>query len=121
MNHSAAIWLYSAFDQVPAHRISSCSNSTLAVAIVGAVVWLTKVTLLYFGVIFASVNVFYDALLSTLWIYSANVQLSGDLTDPKHMSPRPWYPERSCTEVDGQKSGYCTFGKILFAFAILSV
>lgn len=94
------------------------SASSLAIAVVGTVVCITKATLLYFRVSFVSINALYDVALSILWAYSASSQLSSDLTDPKHLSPRPWYLERSCAAVGSDNSCDCTFGRLLFAFAI---
>ena len=43
------------------------------------------------------INGAYDIMLLGLWTYSAAVQNSGDFTDAKHISVRPWYLQRGCS------------------------
>lgn len=43
-----------------------------------------------------STNALYDLLLVALWSYSAFLQNLGDVSDPQHLSLRPWYLEHGC-------------------------
>lgn len=81
--------------------------------------WFVKTTLLYFHMLSSGIDMFYDAILSGLWIYGVAGQMSGDFTDPKHPSARPWYLLRGCSAICMQDRSYCSLGKLSFGLAFL--
>lgn len=66
-------------------------------------------------------NVLYDALSITLWTYSAVIQSSGDFSDTKHISVRPWYLEQKCSEAWPRNRGACEAAKAAFGVTILAM
>ncbi|KAK4097133.1 hypothetical protein N658DRAFT_479468 [Parathielavia hyrcaniae] len=62
---------------------------------------------------------FYSVLMSGFWMFCVSAQASSDLTDPQHLSPRPWYLERSCAELSGQDGSVCRQGKAAFGTAVV--
>ncbi|KAI1133985.1 hypothetical protein F5Y05DRAFT_249496 [Hypoxylon sp. FL0543] len=62
-----------------------------------------------------------DMLLSGFWMYSVVAQSSSDLTDPSHLSLRPWYLEKSCNILDSSVIRICLLAKACFAFSVLSL
>jgi hypothetical protein len=99
--------------------VSSLAESLLGIAIVNAAVWATRAALACSGVSLPVVGAFYDVLLSGLWTFGVNAQTASDLTDPRHLSPRPWYLERSCAGLYGQDGATCRQGKTSFAVAVI--
>lgn len=51
-------------------------------------------------------------------MHAVGAQSSSDLTDRQHLSPRPWYLERSCSGLRGQDGVVCIRGKAEFAVAV---
>jgi hypothetical protein len=43
-----------------------------------------------------AISIIYDGLLGFLWFRLLLSQASGDFSDPRHPSPRPWYLTRTC-------------------------
>lgn len=97
------------------------TDSVLAIAMLGFAVWLARFTLLYFGATMARINAVYDVLLAGLWTYAVVAQSSGDLSDPEHPCSRPWYLEKSCTQVGSQNRGACVVAKVSFFLALLAM
>lgn len=94
------------------------SESLLAVALVNVAVWVVKLCLLCCGFSLPLLSAFYH-VLSGLWMFCVNTQASSDLTDPQHLSPRPWYLERSCSGLSDQDANVCRHGKAAFVMAVV--
>ncbi|KAK1759041.1 hypothetical protein QBC47DRAFT_457397 [Echria macrotheca] len=75
------------------------ADSLLGIAIFNASVWLVRVVVFQTSIGPPWTGVIYDVMLSGLWTYGVNTQLSSDLTDTQHLSVRPWYLERGCGEL----------------------
>jgi hypothetical protein len=66
-------------------------------------------------------NVLYDVILLPLWIYSIIAQVSGDLSDPEHPSPRPWYITRGCQAGWEVNRDICRATQASLAFSAMAV
>ncbi|KAK0724098.1 hypothetical protein B0H67DRAFT_567237 [Lasiosphaeris hirsuta] len=95
------------------------ADSLLGIAIVSVVVWVIKIGLLCFDLSLPLFSAFYDMLLSGFWMFCVNAQSSSDLTDPQHLSPSPWYLERSCGQLSGHDGIACKYGKTSFTIAVV--
>lgn len=103
----------------PCRHTHSLAESLLGIAIVNAVVWMTRVALAFSGANMTLVGALYDLLLSGLWTFGVNAQRSSDLTDTEHLSPNPWYLERSCAAFSGREAAACRQGKASFTVAVV--
>lgn len=103
----------------PCRHTHSLAESLLGIAIVNAVVWMTRVALAFSGANMTLVGALYDLLLSGLWTFGVNAQRSGDLTDAEHLSPNPWYLEKSCAAFSGREAAACRQGKASFTVAVV--
>ncbi|KAI1360844.1 hypothetical protein F5Y08DRAFT_37720 [Xylaria arbuscula] len=92
----------------------------LGASILSLVVALTRISFVCFDMIAWATNAFYDLLLSALWIYSIFIQLSGDYSDPEHLSHRPWYIQKSCSQITPKYARFCHLAKSAFALSMLS-
>ena len=99
----------------------SCSlaDSLFGIAILNASIWTTRLVLFYANISPLWIGAVYDLMLSGLWMYGIKAQSSSDLTDREHLSPQPWYLERSCAELSGQDGVECGRGKTSFAVALV--
>ncbi len=95
------------------------SASLLAVALVNAAVWLVKLLLLCCDFSLPLLSAFCHVLMSGLWMFCVNTQASSDLTDPQHLSPRPWYLEMGCSGLSEQDGSVCRHGKVAFVTAVV--
>jgi hypothetical protein len=71
------------------------------IAIVTGVVWIARIRIQVYGLDLAGklvTGAIYDLLLLVMWYHSAVLQSAEDISDPAHLSLRPWYLERACTE-----------------------
>lgn len=100
---------------------TSLTDSTMAIAVLSFVLCLARVVLRYYDAAFLAIDVLYDGLLAALWYYNVASQSSPDLTDPKHLSMRPWYLDRSCSVVSGHAEGACIVAKATFYLAVCSM
>jgi hypothetical protein len=103
---------------------NSSTQYNLCVAIITMVIWFVRLcirgrTLDIYGL--AVSNVLYDILLIALWTYSVVIQSSGDFSDPKHISLRPWYLDHSCSEAWPRSHGACEAAKASFGLATFAV
>ncbi|KAK0753780.1 hypothetical protein B0T18DRAFT_313879 [Schizothecium vesticola] len=105
--------------EIPFLWTESLAESLLGIAIVNAVVWMTRAALACSGVNMPLVGALYDLLLSGLWTFGVNSQMSSDLTDTQHLSPHPWYLERSCLAFSGRDAAACRQGKASFTVAVV--
>jgi hypothetical protein len=99
--------------------VGSLAESLLGIIIVNTAVRVTRVALACSGVSLLLVGAFYDLLLSGLWTLGVNAQNTSDLTDTRHLSPRPWYLERSFAGLYGQDGAMCRQGKTSFAVVVI--
>ncbi|RAQ99583.1 hypothetical protein DDE82_008097 [Stemphylium lycopersici] len=65
-------------------------------------------------------NAMYDVLLAGLWVCSAVLQDSGDFSDPKHISIRPWYLDRGCEDAWPWTRGGCEVMRTSYGLSILA-
>ncbi|EHA51839.1 hypothetical protein MGG_05819 [Pyricularia oryzae 70-15] len=107
--------------EVPLIWTQSLTDSTMAIAVLSFVLCLARVVLRYYDAAFLAIDVLYDGLLAALWYYNVASQSSPDLTDPKHLSMRPWYLDRSCSVVSGHAEGACIVAKATFYLAVCSM
>ncbi|KAH7392185.1 hypothetical protein DE146DRAFT_661866 [Phaeosphaeria sp. MPI-PUGE-AT-0046c] len=63
----------------------------------------------------------YDLLLVALWSYSVFLQNSGDVSDPQHLSLRPWYLEHGCGQGSPETSGACSAVRRLFFLTLFTL
>ncbi|KAH8886039.1 hypothetical protein GQ53DRAFT_613188, partial [Thozetella sp. PMI_491] len=113
-NPKLRIYYYANHQEPPAVPLvwsQTLADSTLAIAILGGFVCATRAAFLFLGITATKTNVLYDICLSGLWTYSATAQTSGDMTDTRHLSPQPWYMEKSCAAVDGEGRSSCLLVK----------
>lgn len=76
-------------------------------------------TLDVFGAVVS--NALYDIILIALWSYSAVVQSSGDFSDPKHISLRPWYFDHGCGEAWPSNHGACKVAKASYGLTVFAM
>ncbi|KAF2628231.1 hypothetical protein BU25DRAFT_458074 [Macroventuria anomochaeta] len=120
-------YLYANYKEIPPMPLIWDERSTqysLCVAIITMVLWFVRLcirgrTLDVYGA--AVSNVLYDIILMALWSYSAVIQSSGDSSDPKHISLRPWYLEHGCSEARSRNRAACQAAKASFGLAIFAV
>ena len=82
----------------------------LYVSIVTGVILLARIRTQVWGLDLVGkmgVNAPYDLLLVALWSYSVILQNSGDISDPEHLSLRPWYLELGCGQASLETLGAC--------------
>ncbi|RSL68395.1 hypothetical protein CEP54_002822 [Fusarium duplospermum] len=96
------------------------TESNLGIAILTLVIFLARATLYYTDYLSRYISVIYDVVLLWLWSVSIANQSSGDLSDPKHPSPLPWYLTRSCSRAWEKNRGYCRIAQASFAVSILA-
>lgn len=99
------------------------TQSSLCIAIITVVLWFVRLcirgrTLDVSGAVVS--NMLYDMMLIALWSYSAVIQSSGDYSDPKHISLRPWYLEYGCTEARPNNRPGCRVAKASFGLAVFA-
>ena len=66
-------------------------------------------------------NAMYDILLVGLYASSAAMQNSGDFSDPKHISLRPWYLERGCEDAWKRTRGGCEVMRVSYGVTVFAV
>ncbi|OTB01685.1 hypothetical protein M426DRAFT_25449 [Hypoxylon sp. CI-4A] len=126
-NPRLRIYFYANYQQppeIPLIWTQHLSESNLAVSILTAAIFSAKVALTYFGVsplIYRLFGVGNDMVLSGFWMYSVIAQSSSDLTDPDHLSVRPWYLEKSCSILNSSVASNCYLAKTCFVFSALSL
>ncbi|KAH8704368.1 hypothetical protein GQ44DRAFT_764161 [Phaeosphaeriaceae sp. PMI808] len=93
-------------------------------AIVMAVIWVSRLRVQVQDIEVSAklaTNVLYDVVLIASWTYSTMVQCGGDITDPAHISLRPWYLDRRCNEAGQSDLRACEVAKILYGLTIFTV
>ncbi|OTA55569.1 hypothetical protein K449DRAFT_399899 [Hypoxylon sp. EC38] len=126
-NPRLRIYFYANYQQppeIPLIWAQRLSESNLAISVLATAICSTRIILFCFNVapgfsrLFNALN---DVLLSGFWMYSVVAQSSSDLTDPDHLSLRPWYLEKSCGIFDSSVIEVCLLAKACFAFSVLSL
>ncbi|KAI1415448.1 hypothetical protein F5Y13DRAFT_144430 [Hypoxylon sp. FL1857] len=126
-NPRLRIYFYANYQQppeIPLVWAQRLSESNLAISVLSTAICSARITLSCFNVapgfsrLFDAMN---DMLLSGFWMYSVAAQSSSDLTDPDHLSLRPWYLEKSCSILNSSVIEVCFLAKACFAFSILSL
>ncbi|KZM24850.1 hypothetical protein ST47_g4026 [Ascochyta rabiei] len=120
-------YLYANYQAMPPMPLIWDERSTqynLCIAIVTMVLWFVRLcirgrTLDVYSAVVS--NVLYDIILIALWSYSAVVQFSGDFSDPKHISLRPWYFDHGCSEAWPSNRGACEAAKASFGLTVFAV
>ncbi|KAF5666511.1 hypothetical protein FHETE_6186 [Fusarium heterosporum] len=107
--------------EVPLIWSQRLSTSNLAIAILGFVVFFARTATSYLRYLPRYVNIIYDMILLGLWAVSIAGQTSGDLSDPEHPSPYPWYLTRECSVAWDKTRGYCNTAQAGFALSILAI
>ncbi|KAL7628444.1 hypothetical protein AAE478_002647 [Parahypoxylon ruwenzoriense] len=126
-NPRLRIYFYANYQQppeIPLIWTQRLNESNLAISVLTVTISVVRVALGYFGVASSfsiTYNALNDMLLSGFWMYSVAAQSSSDLTDPNHISVRPWYLEKSCNILDPSIVHFCFLAKACFAFSVLSL
>lgn len=64
---------------------------------------------------------FYNLLSLSLWAIGIAQQISGDFSDPEHISHRPWYLSRDCSCSWEETRSFCRIAQASFAMSILAL
>ncbi|KAI1102757.1 hypothetical protein F4804DRAFT_312129 [Jackrogersella minutella] len=126
-NPHLRIYFYANYQQppeIPLVWAQRLSESNLAISILATAMFSTRIALTYFDVAWGFSRLFNtanDVLLSGFWMYSVVAQSSSDLTDPDHLSVRPWYLEKSCNILDASGVEVCLLAKACFTLSVLSL
>lgn len=107
-------------------RLSSLHQCHFYFAIVAAVVWAVRISIQLRGAGLdllgrLGTNAIYDLILAGLWMCSASMQSSSDISDPQHLSLRPWYLERGCDGVWRDYLRACRVVKACFGVTVFAV
>ncbi|KAI0441791.1 hypothetical protein F4803DRAFT_522214 [Xylaria telfairii] len=106
--------------EIPLIWTQRLNETNLGISILSLAISLTRIFFAYFYIMTWACNAFYDVLLSVFWVYSVIIQSSGDYSDPKHLSVRPWYLERGCSQIAPEYASFCHVSKAAFAFSVIS-
>ncbi|KAF4469555.1 hypothetical protein FALBO_3547 [Fusarium albosuccineum] len=106
--------------EIPLLWTQRLTDSNLAIAILGLVIFVARASMAHLNYLPRYVNALYDVLLLCLWAVSLSGQASGDLSDPEHPSPRPWYLTRGCSAAWDRNRGYCRIAQATFAVSIMA-
>ncbi|KAK1638548.1 hypothetical protein BDP81DRAFT_209254 [Colletotrichum phormii] len=106
--------------EIPLIWSQRLTTSNMATAVLGATVFFARLTMAALRYEARWTNLVYDAFLAVLWACSAAAQIGPDLTDPRHLSERPWYLVRSCDEAWPQNRGWCRIAKWEYCWSILA-
>ncbi|KAI5862496.1 hypothetical protein GGS23DRAFT_570477 [Durotheca rogersii] len=126
-NPRLRVYFYANYEKppdIPPIWSQRLSESNLAISVLAVVISMVRIVLAFLGSAssFSAVfNAFNDMLLSGFWMYSVAAQSSSDLTDPGHLSLRPWYLEKSCEILHESVVHHCVLAKACFAFSVLSL
>ncbi|KAJ4993700.1 hypothetical protein SVAN01_00754 [Stagonosporopsis vannaccii] len=120
-------YLWANYKEVPPMPViwdERSTQSNLCVAIITIVFWFVRLcirgrTLDVFGAVVS--NVLYDIILILLWCYSIVTQTTGDFSDPKHISLRPWYLDHGCSEAWPSNHAACRVAKGSFGLTVFAI
>ncbi|EXF74199.1 hypothetical protein CFIO01_06793 [Colletotrichum fioriniae PJ7] len=106
--------------EIPLIWSQRLTTSNMATAVLGATIFFARLTMAALQYEARWTNLAYDAFLCILWACSAAAQNGPDLSDPHHLSERPWYLTRSCDEAWPQNRGWCRIAKWQYAWSIFA-
>lgn len=96
------------------------TDSNLAIAVLSFTTFFARLVMLHLGFLPRWVELVYSILLSSMWAMSISRQVSGDFSDPEHISHHPWYLTRSCGASWDENRGYCRVAQASFAVSIVA-
>ncbi|KPM44817.1 hypothetical protein AK830_g1751 [Neonectria ditissima] len=106
--------------EIPLIWSQRLTDSNLAIAILGFVIFLARAIMAHLDYLPRYVNVLYDMLLASLWVVSLAGQASGDFSDLDHTSAHPWYLTRGCARSWEGVRVYCHVAQASYAVSILA-
>ncbi|KAF4976659.1 hypothetical protein FZEAL_6708 [Fusarium zealandicum] len=106
--------------EVPLIWTQRFTDSNLAIAILGLVIFVARGIMDHLDYLPRYVNMLYDVLLLSLWTVSLTSQTSGDLSDPKHPSSHPWYLNQGCSAAWDKNKGYCRVAQASLLVSVLA-
>ena len=93
------------------------TEATLAVALLSLSLFVTRIVLGVSRQMSRTISIIYDSLLAFFWFRLLLSQASGDFSDPRHPSPRPWYLMRKCP---ADTAAACYVAQASFAVSVLA-
>lgn len=93
------------------------TEATLAVALLSLTLFVTRIVLGISRQTSRTISIIYDSLLAFFWFRLLLSQASGDFSDPRHPSPRPWYLVRKCPT---DTAAACYVAQASFAISVLA-
>ncbi|KAK8102238.1 hypothetical protein PG984_015384 [Apiospora sp. TS-2023a] len=123
-NPRLRVYLYANYEdppKIPMIWSQSLTDSALAIATLSLVLCVSRMALSFYSFLMPAFGVLYDAVLAVCWYYSVSIQSSADLSDPDHISTRPWYLEKTCSAISASEKDACFMGKATFYFALVSL
>lgn len=93
------------------------TQATLAIALLSLVLFMTRIVLGISRQMSRTISIIYDGILSFFWFRLLLSQASGDFSDPRHPSPRPWFLTRTCPT---DTAAACYIAQAGFAISILA-
>lgn len=102
----------------------SLTKCSLCISVVTLVVWIARLSLQRGSLdVYGSLitNALYDVLLAALWTYSTTAQNSPDVSDPEHISLRPWHLERGCRDGGPRSRRACGVLSAAYGLSVVAV
>lgn len=93
------------------------TEATLAVALLSLSLFVTRIVLGISQQMSRTISILYDSLLAFFWTRTLLCQTSGDFSDPRHPSSRPWYLMRKCPT---DTAAACYIAQASFAVSVLA-
>ncbi|KAJ0426176.1 hypothetical protein BJY00DRAFT_307675 [Aspergillus carlsbadensis] len=97
------------------------TESNLGITAVSAIAWIVRIVLRGSrpsgSTRYNNILLLFDAVLAALWALSIANQVSGDLSDPKHPSDRPWYLVYRCGGLERPEYGCCVLARAFLWFS----
>ncbi|KAL2291726.1 hypothetical protein FJTKL_11930 [Diaporthe vaccinii] len=93
------------------------TEAMLAVALLSLTLLVTRIVLGISRQTSRTISIIYDSLLAFFWFRLLLSQASGDFSDPRHPSPRPWYLVRKCPT---DTAAACYVAQASFAISVLA-
>lgn len=93
------------------------TEAMLAVALLSLSLFVTRIVLGMSQQMSRTLSILYDSLLAFFWFRVLLCQTSGDFSDPRHPSPRPWYLMRKCPT---DTAAACYTAQASFAVSVLA-
>ncbi|KXH35421.1 hypothetical protein CSIM01_10180 [Colletotrichum simmondsii] len=106
--------------EIPLIWSQKLTTSNMATAVLGATIFFARLTMAALQYEARWTNLAYDVFLGVLWACSAVAQNGPDLSDPYHLSKRPWYLTRSCDEAWPENRGWCRIAKGEYVWSIFA-